>query len=390
MQYAGRRLTYLIIATVLIALVWATFFPVDEITRGQGKIIPYDHEQVIQAADPGSIKDILVREGDTVKAGDVLLHIDPTRSESVYRESVEKWVSLSAQEARLKSEANGTPLVFPDEIKEYPQVIQGEIDIYNARHKTMADSVALLKQNLALTQKEIAMTAPLVNKGAMSEVELIRSQSKATELKNTIAERQNRYSSDAANELTRVSSELAQTRYNKDARKDAYDKTTITAPMDGIIKNIRVTTVGGVLQAGQDIMEIIPTEDRLLVESYVKPSDIAFISKGMHAVVKLSSYDYNKYGGLEGEIVTISPGSVKDESGQKSKAPVGSASPVDIQESYYRVLIKTNNSKMNYKGKDLPVLPGMAATVDIKTGKRTVLEYLFRPLQRINEAMTER
>ena len=390
MHYAGRRLTYLILVTVVIALVWSAFAPLDEITRGQGKIIPYAHEQVIQAADAGSIQDILVREGDVVKAGDILMHIDPARSEAIYKESVEKWISLTAQEARLKAEADGKPLIFPEEISAYPQVMQNETDIYNARRKTMSDSVSLFKKNLALTQREIALTEPLVDKGVVSQVELIRLQSKATELKNTLSERQNRYASDAANELTRVSSELAQTKYNMDARKDAFDKTTITAPMDGIVKNIRVTTVGGVLQAGQDIMEIIPTEDRILVESYVKPSDIAFVSTGMHAVVKLSSYDYNKFGGLEGEIITISPGSVKDESGQKAKAPVGSGSPVDIQESYYRVVVQTTSSKLNYKGKDLPILPGMTATVDIKTGRRTVLEYLFRPLQRVNEAMTER
>jgi adhesin transport system membrane fusion protein len=200
------------------------------------------------------------------------------------------------------------------------------------------------------------------------------------------AERKNRYLTDANNELARVSSELSQTKENASAREDALRRTTISSPVKGIVKNIQVTTLGGVIQAGQPILEIVPTEDEMLVEAYVKPADVAFLKVGQKAVVKLSSYDFNKYGGLDGVLELLSPDTMKDD---RQRKPNGST-PADMEEGFYRILVRIKDNNRVRKGIKLEPTPGMVSTVEIRTGQKTVLEYLFRPLQNVTQALTER
>lgn len=370
--------------TLLLALVWASLFELDEITRGQGKVIPSSREQVIQSLDSGVLSELLVREGSVVEKGQVLLRIDDARTGAVYREAQEKYLSLSALAARLKAEAYGTPLIFPPELNAEPALIQQELQAFNARKKALSESLRSLDTSLSAVTRELIITEPMVKQGVMSEVELLRLKRQQSELMGQRAERQNRYLTDANNELVRVASELSQTKESASAREDAFLRTTIKSPMKGVVKNVQITTVGGVVQAGQPILEIVPTEDEMLVEAYVKPSEVAFLKVGQRAVVKLTAYDFNKYGGLEGVLEHLSPDTLRDE---KQRKP---GNPVELEEGLYRIIVRVKETADLRNGLRLTPSPGMTASVEIRTGYKTVLEYIFRPLQNVSQALRER
>lgn len=381
---ASKILVWATGATLVLALAWASWFQLDEITRGQGKVIPSSREQVIQSLDTGVLSEMYVREGSIVEKNQVLLQIDDARSGAVYREAQEKYVALSALAARLKSEAYGVALVFPEDVRKEIGLIQQETQAYNARKRALTESLRSLDISLAAVTRELAMTEPLVKQGVMSEVELLRLRRQQSELMGQRAERQNRYLTDANNELVRVASELSQTKENASAREDALKRTTIRSPMKGVVKNVQVTTVGGVIQAGQPILEIVPTEDEMLVEAYVKPSEVAFLKVGQKAVVKLTAYDFNKYGGLDGVLEHLSPDTLRDE---RQKRP---GNPLELEEGLYRIMIRVKEPEDARNGLLLTPTPGMTATVEIRTGQKSVLEYLFRPLQNVSQALRER
>jgi adhesin transport system membrane fusion protein len=383
---ASRILVWATGATLVVALAWAGFFSLDEITRGQGKVIPSSREQVIQSLDSGVLREMLVREGDVVEKDQVLLQMDDARSGAGYREANEKYLSLLAIAARLRAEANNAPLTFPPQLQAEKQLVLQETQAYEARKLALSESLVALDASLSAITREITMTAPLVQSGVMSEVELLRLKRQQAELLGQSAERKNRYLTDANNELTRVSSELSQTKENASARQDAFLHTTVKSPMKGVVKNVQVTTVGGVIQAGQPILEIVPTEDEMLVEAYVKPSEVAFLKVGQKAVVKLTAYDFNKYGGLDGELEHLSPDTLKDDRQQRKPG----ANPADMEEGFYRILVRIKDPNRVRKGLKLEPTPGMTATVEIRTGQKTVLEYLFRPLQNVSQALRER
>ncbi|MDI9234469.1 HlyD family efflux transporter periplasmic adaptor subunit [Limnohabitans lacus] len=381
---ASKYLVWFTGATLLLALVWAALFQLDEITRGQGKVIPSSREQIIQSMDSGVLSAMYVREGSTVQKDQVLLRIDDSRTGAVFREAQEKFMALSAQAARLKAEAYGSALVFPPDVLKETGLVQQETQAYNARKRALTESLRSLDISLAAVGRELAITEPLVSQGVMSEVELLRLRRQQSELMGQRAERQNRYLTDANNELVRVASELSQTKENASAREDAFKRATIRSPMKGVVKNVQVTTVGGVIQAGQPILEIVPTEDEMLVEAYVKPSEVAFLKVGQIAVVKLTAYDFNKYGGLDGVLEHLSPDTLRDE---RQKKP---GNPVELEEGLYRILVRVKEASELRNGLKLTPSPGMTATVEIRTGQKSVLEYLFRPLQNVSQALRER
>jgi adhesin transport system membrane fusion protein len=381
---ASQTLVWATGLTLVLALTWAAIFELDEITRGQGKVIPSSREQVIQSLDSGILSEMFVREGSVVEKDQVLLRIDDARSGAVFREAQEKFVSLTALAARLKAEAYGTALVFPPELNEHPELMQQELQAFNARKRSLTQSLRALDTSLAAITRELTITEPMVRQGVMSEVELLRLKRQQSELMGQRAERQNRYLTDANNELTRVASELSQTKENASAREDAFLRTTIRSPMKGVVKNVQITTVGGVVQAGQPILEIVPTEDEMLVEAYVKPSEVAFLKVGQAAVVKLTAYDFNKYGGLDGVLEHLSPDTLRDE---KQKKP---GNPVELEEGFYRIMVRVKEPSDLRNGLLLTPSPGMTASVEIRTGSKTVLEYIFRPLQNVTQALRER
>ena len=384
---AVRWLLWSCLSLLVLAIGWAAWFKLDEITLGQGRVIPASREQVVQSLEAGILSQMNVREGDAVRQGEILLRIDDARSGSIYREAYEKWLALTAQTARLRAEAYGSDLSFPPVLQEYPALILRETQAFEARKQALEEELMAMKVSLANIEQEVSLTAPMVEEGVMSKVELLRLQRQLSDLQGEIAQRRNRYLTDAHNELVRLDSELAQTRENVRAREDAFRRSVIRAPMDGIVKNVSVTTIGGVIQAGQSILEIVPVQDDMLVEAYVKPEEVAFLRVGQTAVVKLTAYDFNKYGGFTGVIEHLSPDTLTDET-QRQRRP--DADPVDLEAGYYRILVRITDAGREMKGMRLEPMPGMTAAVEIKTGEKTVLEYIIRPFQEIRHALRER
>ncbi|AUX61383.1 HlyD family type I secretion periplasmic adaptor subunit [Simonsiella muelleri] len=363
-------------------VVWAYNSKVEEVTRGQGSVIPSSREQIVQSLDPGTIAEMKVKEGDIVEKGQVLLKMDDTRSSAILRESAAKVVNLEAMVSRLRAEAYGMPLKFADHIPK--ELRQREAAAFEARRRSVVDAVVGLHQNKATLDKEIAITAPMVKQGVMSEVELLRMQRESSQLALQISEKQNQYAAEANNELVKTEAELAQARENMAMRADPVERSEIRAPLRGIVKNIQINTVGGVVQAGQDILEIVPLDDKLLVEAYIRPQDVAFMRPGLEAVVKLSAYDFAIYGGLHGKVTLISPDTL---SNQKRADEL----KLDQNQQYYRILVETDgNSIKDKNGKSMQIIPGMVATVDVKTGEKTVFDYLIKPITRLKQALRER
>lgn len=367
---------------IIIFLVWAYNSTVEEVTRGQGSVIPSSREQIVQSLDPGTIAEMKVKEGDIVEKGQVLLKLDDTRSSAILRESEAKVVNLEAMIARLRAEAYGTALSFNNNIP--VDLRRRETAAYEARRRAMTDSVKGLQQSKALLDQEISITSPMVAQGVVSEVELLKMQRESNSLALQIAEKQNQYATEANNELVKIEAELAQARENKVMRADPVERSEIRAPLRGIVKNIQINTVGGVVQAGQDILEIVPLDDKLLVEAYIRPQDVAFMRPGLDAVVKISAYDYAIYGGLNGKVTLISPDTL---SNQKRADEL----KLDQNQQYYRILVETTgNSITDKNGKAMEIIPGMVATVDVKTGEKTVFDYLIKPITRLKQAFRER
>ena len=384
-KHSGQFIVIILFFILMIVFViWAYNSPVEEVTRGNGNIIPSSREQVIQSLDPGIVTEIMVKEGDMVEKDQILMKLDDTRSSAVLRESEAKVANLEATIARLKAEAYGTKLSFPDSVS--PELRRREIAAYKARRQVMVDAINGLSQSKAALDREIAITAPLVSEGYVSEVELLRMRRDSADLATQISERRNRYKADANNELLQAESELAQSKENVAMRADPVERSQIRAPMRGIVKGIKVTTIGGVVNTGEDIMQIVPVDDKLLVEAYIRPQDIAFIRAGQPALVKVSAYDYSIYGGLEGKVTLVGADTVSNSMQNRANDL-----KLDPNQVYYRVLVQTeNNSLKDKNGKPMPIIPGMVATVDIKTGEKTIFQYLIKPITRMKQALSER
>jgi adhesin transport system membrane fusion protein len=369
-------------AALLAAFIaWASLTTVEEITQGEAKVIPSSREQVIQSLEGGIISEVFVREGAIVAAGQPLVRIDPTRARSSLMEGVSKSLALKATAARLRAESRGGAIVFPPEVLAVPALVQSETETFKAKRSAVDESVAGLRRSKELGNKELQMLEPLAAKGLVAETEVLRLRRSINELDLQIIDRQTKLRADSANELVKVESELAQTGETLTAREDMLRRTTLTAPVRGTVKNIRFNTVGGVVQPAQDIMEIVPLEDKLLVEAKIRPSDVAFLRPGLDATVKISAYDYGIYGGLKGKVELISPDTLKEEQKRSNNG---------ADESFYRVVVRTDKASLQAGGKSEPIIPGMTAVVEIKTGEKSVLSYLVKPLNKAREALRER
>ena len=377
----SKLVLYMVLIILLGGVTWAYFAPVEEITRGEAKIISKSREQVIQSLEGGILAELNVREGDIVERGQTLLKIDPTRAQSSYREALSKVIGLKATIARLRAEAYAQPLIFDEQVKGDPIVVAQETRAFEARKHALNESVSALQRSYQLSMREISLAEPLAARGLLSEVELLRMRRSANDILSQITERRNRYQAESNSELIKLELELSQTTENLVGRADIVDRTTLVAPVRGTVKNVRVNTRGGVIQPGEHIMEIVPLEDQLLVEGRIKPSDVAFLRPGLKATVKITAYDYAIYGGLNGEVEHISPDTLKDD----QKAAAGRP-----DDTYYRVLILTDKSFLEVGGKTLPIIPGMVASVEIKTGEKTILDYLLKPVFKAREAFRER
>jgi adhesin transport system membrane fusion protein len=292
-------------------------------------------------------------------------------------------LALQGMIARLKAEAYGQPLAFSAAVAKAPDIVRNETEAYTARRRALEEHTAGLRRGLELAEQEIRMTEPMVARGLISDLELLRMKRQANDFRIQIGERMNKYRAEANADLPRMESELAQSRESLAAKEDTMRRTILRAPVRGTVKNIRVTTIGGVIQPAVDIMEIVPLGDKLIIETKIRPQDVAFLRPGLPATVKVSAYDFAIYGGLTGTVEQISPDTLRDERR-------GQASANGEDTSYYKVLVRTTSAVLHSGGKELPIIPGMTTSVEIRSGEKTVLDYLLKPVMKAREAFRER
>ncbi|MBV7404399.1 HlyD family efflux transporter periplasmic adaptor subunit [Enterobacter sp. ENT03] len=368
---------WLTLIGLLFFVVWAWWAVLDEVTVGTGKITPSSHAQVIDSLDGGIVNDLLVKEGDIVERGQLLARLDPTRFQSNYGEAASRVRTLRASSERLRSELTGEPLRFSAESMREPDLVARERQLYESRRRNLNETVANLQKTYQLVMSELKMTQPLVAKGAASQVEVIRLQRQAAELQGKIDDARNQFAVRAREEQVKNNADLDAQIQVMSGKADQVDRASLFSPVRGIVKDIQVTTVGGVLQPGGKLMEIVPLEDQLLVETRINPRDIAYIRPGLPATVKVTAYDSSIYGDLTGKVEVVSPDTLQDE--------------VKRDQFYYRVYVRTSKAELHNKsGKSFPILPGMVANVEIKTGQKSVMDYLIKPLNKVNEALRER
>ncbi|SDF77568.1 membrane fusion protein, adhesin transport system [Pseudomonas seleniipraecipitans] len=407
-----------VIAFVVFCLLWANFAEVDEVTRGDGKAIPSSRVQKIQNLEGGIVSELFVREGQIVEAGAPLLRLDDTRFASNVGETEADRLSLSMRVERLSAEVEGRELAIPDDIAaKAPGLAQSERQLFASRQQQLKDEVAGLQEQLTqrrqevrefaskqgqyrnsleLLRQEIRMSEPLVAEGAVSPVEVLRlkraevesrGQLEATglaipraeaaikEVERKIDETRGRFRSEALTQLNEVRTDLSKIESTGRALEDRVNRTLVTSPVRGIVKQLLVNTIGGVIQPGSDMVEIVPIDETLLVEARIRPQDIAFLHPGQEAVVKFTAYDYTIYGGMKATLEQIGADTVTDEEGN----------------SFYLIKLRTEKSHLGTEERPLLIIPGMVTSVDIITGKKSVLSYLLKPIIRArSEALRER
>lgn len=360
-------------------LIWANWAELDQITRANGQVIASSRNQVIQAPDGGVLAALPVREGAQVKRGELLARFDKTRTEAGYLESAAKAAALKATVARLNAEIFGGSPKFPPELAKYPEFRTTQLALFNKRRAAVREEIGALEQSRALIKAELDMNLPLLKTGDVSRAEILKLQRQAADIQGQITNRRNKYLQDTQTDLAKTQEDLAGVLQILAQRKEQLDYTEIRSPMDGVVRNVRLTTLGGVAKPGEEIMQIVPLNDDMIIEAKVKPADIAFVRPGLPASVKLDAYDYTLYGSLMGKVSYISADTLNEE-------VRGNDQP------YYRVQIKTRaHNLVSRRNQRIDIQPGMTATVEIKTGSNTVLRYLTKPITKtIGESLGER
>ena len=379
-HHFGRIL--LLTSTVAIGgfLLWAAWAKIDQITRASGQVIVSSRNQIIQSADGGIVEELTVKEGSHVKKDQVLVRFDRNKAEATYLEGLARTSSLKAAVARLHAEVYGGEPKFPAELSAYAEIRNNEKVLFNKRQSAVHEEISAMQQSLDLVKKELEINLPLLSAGDVSKTEILKLQRQVAEIQGQITNRRNKYLQDSQTDLSKALEDLAGAEQSLAQRKDLLDHTIIVSPMDGIVRNVRITTIGGVARAGDEIMQIVPIEDDLLIEAKVKPSDIAFVKPGLPATIKLDAYDYTIYGSLSGTVSYISVDTLKEEERNTNEQP------------YYRVQIKaTGKNFSGHAAERIEIQPGMTATVEIKTGTNSVLKFLTKPITKtLAESFGER
>lgn len=414
----GHLIIWFSLLFFIVAGIWANYAMLDEVTRGAGKVIPSSHIQVVQNLEGGIVSELLVKAGDVVEQGQILLRIDDTRFASSFRESQVKVQGLQAKIARLTAESQGVAFQIPKDLPaEQRDVFQNEFSLAQSRQKEVQATLNILQQqknqkqheigelrskvgqlqrSYELVLKELRLTEPLVKKGLASEVELLRLQRQVSELKggldstrlsipraeSSVSETDRKmeelgvnFRTNAISELNDNKAELSRITQSNFALEDRVTRTAVRSPVRGTIKQVKVTTVGGVVQPGMDLIEIVPLEDKLLIEAQIRPADIAFLHPNQPAMVKLTAYDFSIFGGLPAHLEHISADSITNERG----------------ESFFLIRVRTERKYLGAEDKPLPIMSGMTASVDILTGKKSLLDYLLKPIKKAHDqALRER
>jgi len=422
------NLTFIfIISFFTLVILWAAFAEVDELARGNGKVIPSDKIQRVQSLDGGIISEILVKDGESVKKGTPLMKIDTTRFQATLEESKQEYISLLAVRQRLEAEASldltkpVPTLEFPkevledrsgydkleqtllsnryEELKSSVDVLETQLGQKRQELREIKNTIKNLKKSFALIKEQRETIQKLVRRGVKSRYDLLniekeytdvsseletallsvtRSELAIQEAKSRVEEKLNNFRAEASNTLQETVGMISRFEARLVGDKDKVAKTTISSPVDGIVKQLYFNTIGGVIQPGVDLVEIVPQSDILLVEAKIDPKDIAFINPSQKAIVKITAYDFSIYGGLDAKIVEISADSIVDKESKEGK-------------SYYRVIVKTEKNYLERNGEKLPIIPGMVASVDIITGKKTILDFILKPILKVKQnALHER
>lgn len=414
-----RITLWAILGFFIIMITWASLAEIDEVTRGEGKAIPSSRLQKIQNLEGGIVAEVFVHEGEVVKAGAPLLRLDDTRFRSNAGESEADRYALEARVQRLTAQLadKETLTLSPDIVEKAPDIANGEMELFTSVNKRIQSELSGLdeqlvqkkqelldyqakaeqyRRSLGLLQQEIGMSEPLVAKGAISRVEVLRlrrsevetrgqldsvtlavprAQAAIKEIESKVGETRGRYRSEALSQLNEARTDLSKIEATGKAIDDRVNRTLVTSPVRGIVQQLMVNTIGGVIQPGNDLVEIVPLDDTLLIEAKIRPQDIAFLRPGQEAIVKFTAYDYTIYGGMKGKLEQISPDTVTDKDGK----------------SFYVIRLRTDKNHLGSDEKPLIIIPGMVASVDIITGKKTILAYLLKPILRAKaEAFRER
>ena len=414
----SKILLFVIVAVVIWLITWASFAEIDEITKGIGKVIPSKQIQVIQNLEGGIVSEILIQKGQLVEKGQILVKIDDTKFSSSFEENKLRYLELQAKSIRLKAEASSKKLLIPKKLYvEMPKLMEEERTLYSINKNQLRRRLNILKEQVkqrqnelteakvklkqlrksySLIAKEVDITKPLVKKGLVSQVEFLqlsrqansmigdldavrlsipRIKSTIQEAKGKIEEAKLEFRFKAKEKLNEVEAEMSRIHESGDALEDQVKRTSVRSPVKGIVQQLLINTVNGVVQPGMDIVEIVPLDDKLLIEAKIKPSDVAYIYPGLEAMVKFTAYDFAIYGGLKGKVTLVSADTIVDEKGN----------------SYYLVSIKTDVSYLEKYNKKHEILVGMVANVDIITGKKTVMDYLLKPILKAKQgALRER
>ena len=367
------------VSGMLLLLLWSAVGKIDQVTRAQAQIIAADRTQLVQSPDGGVLTQLHVKEGDAVKAGQLLVTLQKERAAAAVSDSNAKVAALRITLARLHAEVYGTPLVFDADLLLYADYVRNQTDLYNKRQRAFKDDVNALENILLLAEDELRINRQLEATGDVSRAEVLRLQRSAADVRAQLAGKRNKYFQDAQAEMTKAQEELSsQTEQLRD-RSQVLEHTELLAPVDGVVNNIKVNTVGGVVRAGETVIELLPSGDNLIAEAKVPPADIAFVAVGQEASVKLDAYDSSIYGAVHGRVSYISPDVLTEESKQ---GPV----------TYYRVRIQITSAEFKgEKAKEIHLRPGLTATVEIKAMERTVLSYLTKPISKtFSQSLGER
>ena len=412
----ARWFLYMVLLAVIALLIWACFAPIDEVTRGAGRVIPSSQLQRVQTYDGGVVQEILVREGESVEQGQVLMRIDPTRYLANFRENRSQVLSLQARAERLRALVSGTPFSPPEVLrKQAPDIVAQEREAFESAREELREQENVLRERTRqreeelreararrdtaqreanMASQELNLTRPLLSSGAVSEVEVLRLRREVsratgerdqaaasvarlqaaveeaeTQLRELGAERRN----DWRIELARTTSELSALEETGTGLEDRVRLAEIRSPVEGVVQRLNINTLGGVAQPGQEVVEIVPSDDQLLVEAKIAPQDIAFLRPGQPATIKLTAYDFTIYGGLEAELEHISADTITD----------------DNDNTFYLVRVRASENPQDHP--QIEVIPGMTAQVDIMTGKRTVMQFMLKPVLRAwSNSMGER
>ena len=363
---------------IIVLIVWAYFAQIDQVTRATGTIIASARTQDIQAVEGGVLTEILVKEGEDVTKGQLIVTLEEERAQAAVANSGSKIAALKAKLARLEAEIFERPLVFPEGIKNYSEYIENQTQLYNRRKQAIDQDVSSLQKMMVLAQQELSMNEPLLSYGDVSQADVIKLRRQVAEIQAQITNKRNKYFEEAQLEMTKAQEELNTELEQLRDHSQVLEEKKLFAPTDGTVKNILVTTIGGVVKPGEIIMEILPTSSDLIVEAKVSPVDIAYVKEQQVASVKLDAYDYSIFGAMTGNVVYISPDTLMEQT------PKG-------EEPYYRIQIKITGAELVGRRDEIVIKPGMTASVDIKARQRSVLSYLTKPLTKtFSEGLGER